>query len=251
MDAISVEYREGVAILVLNRGVTNSISFGLINEFNHVLQSAKDDASVRGLVMSSNNNKFFSIGFDIPSLYDLPQDDFTDFYKAFNRMCIELYTLPKPTVAAITGHAVAGGCILALCCDSRVIAEGKKLIGLNEIKLGVPVPYPADCILRSTVGARYAREIMETGEFYPPDDLLRMGLVDQVMPLERVTSEAIEITRVLGSLPGEAFAIIKHNRVEDVVQVIQKRLEEKEGKFVECWYSDQARTFIKEAMEKF
>lgn len=77
---------------------------------------------------------------------------------------LALYTLPKPVVAAITGHAIAGGCILALCCDYRFISEGRKLMGLNEVKLGVPVPYLADRVLHALVGTRYAREIIESGE---------------------------------------------------------------------------------------
>ena len=98
----------------------------------------------------------------------------------------KLFTFPKPTAAAISGHAIAGGCILTLCCDYRYIAEGRKLMGLNEIKLGVPVPYVADCILRSLVGFRHAREIMESGDFYQPETSFQKGLVDAVLPLENV-----------------------------------------------------------------
>ena len=109
----------------------------------------------------------------------------------FNQVCMELYTMPKPTVAAVTGHAIAGGCILALCCDYRFAAEGRKLMGLNEIRLGVPVPYLADCVLRQIVGARNAREIMETGEFYLPEQSLQIGMIDRVLPLEKVVADSI------------------------------------------------------------
>ena len=74
---------------------------------------------------------------------------------------------------------------MALCCDYRFIAEGRKLMGLNEVKLGVPVPYLGDCILRHLVGARHARDIMDTGDFYHPEVLLQMGMVDQALPLEK------------------------------------------------------------------
>jgi enoyl-CoA hydratase/carnithine racemase len=151
----------------------------------------------------------------------------------------------------MTGHAIAGGCILALCCDYRFIAEGRKLMGLNEIKLGVPVPYLADCVLRHVVGARHAREIVETGEFYGPDKLLQMGVVDQVMPLEQVLPKAIEKAASLGTLPQAAFALIKRNRVEMVEAHILAHLEEKERVFLERWYSPEARERLEEAMEKF
>jgi enoyl-CoA hydratase/carnithine racemase len=251
MKMVSVEYRDRVAIVRLDRPVTNGLNLQLVDQLAQTLQRVKRDADVHGLVLGSSNDKFFSIGFDIPQLFDLTQEDFRVFYQAFNRACLNLYTLPKPTVAAITGHAIAGGCILALCGDYRFIAQGRKLVGLNEIKLGVPVPYVADCILRHLVGVRNGRDIMDTGEFYGPDDLLRMGVVDQVWPLEQVLPQAVEQARLLGALPHQAFAMIKRNRVEVVEAQVLAGLEEREQYFIECWYSDQAREALRVAMQRF
>jgi len=251
MKTIHVEYRDHVAVVKLDRSVTNAIDLQLVQELADTLRSVKHDADVRGLVLGSSNAKFFCIGFDIPQLFELTREDFTLFYRAFNRMCLDLYTLPKPTIAAITGHATAGGCILALCCDYRFIAQGRKLMGLNEIKLGVPVPYLVDCVLRRVVGVRHAREITDTGEFYLPDKLLHMGMVDQVLPLEQVLKKSIEKATSLGAVPPEPFAMIKRNRVEPVEAQVLARLEERERFFVECWYSDAARERLREAMEKF
>jgi enoyl-CoA hydratase/carnithine racemase len=124
-------------------------------------------------------------------------------------------------------------------------------MGLNEIKLGVPVPYPADCILRDLVGVRAARDVMEGGEFYPPEALLLMGMVDRICPPEEVLSEAVEKAKTLAALPQEAYAIIKRNRVEPVEEHIWARLEAKERLFVDRWYSEEARERLREAMEKF
>jgi enoyl-CoA hydratase/carnithine racemase len=235
----------------LDRGVTNALNLQLVNGLAETLQQVKGDSDVHGLVLGSSNDKFFSIGFDIPQLLEIARDDFKLYYQAFNRLCLELHTLPKPTIAAITGHAIAGGCILALCCDYRFIAEGRKLMGLNEVKLGVPVPYPADRVLRHLVGWRTARDIVDAGEFFEPEELLRMGMVDQILPLERVLSGSIEKVRALGALPQAAFATIKRNRVEMVEAQILARLEEKEQLFVECWYSAEAREHLREAMKRF
>lgn len=248
---IKLAVEDGIAVVRLDRGVINALNLQLVQELAETLQRLKLDAEVHGLVLGSANDKFFSIGFDIPQLYDLTRDDFDLFYQAFNRLCLALYTFPKPTVAAMTGHAIAGGCILALCCDYRFIAEGRRLMGLNEIKLSVPVPYPADCMLRHLVGWRFARDVMESGEFFEPDQLLRMGMVDQVLPLEQVLSSSSEKSRALGALPPAAFAMIKRNRVEMVEAQILARLEEKEQFFIECWYSDEAREHLKEAMKRF
>ena len=251
MSMVSVDYRDTVAIVKLNRGVTNVLDMELVNELGQLLEKIEHDSNVSALVLGSSNDKFLSIGFDIPRLFELPREGFQTFFSEFNRVCLSLYTLPKPTIAAITGHAVAGGCILALCCDYRFIAEGRKLMGLNEIKLGVPVPYLVDCVLRYTVGTRYAREIMDTREFYGPADSLRMGLVDAVLPGGEVMARAVERAGLLGAWPREAFALIKLNRVEDIEQRVLARREEKERLFVDCWYSDEARQRLREAIEKF
>ena len=246
-----IELEGGVAVVRLSRGVTNALNLELVAGLSQVINEAKLDAAICGLVLASANDKFFSIGFDIPQLYHLPPDEFAIFYRAFNRLCLDLYTLPKPTAAAITGHATAGGCILALCCDYRMIAQGHKLMGLNEIKLGVPAPYFADRILRQLVGQRLARDIIDTGAFYNPEQSLDLGLIDQVLPLAEVIPAAIEKCHGLGSHPRKAFAEIKRYRTGHVSQEAEPRLEETDRAFIDCWYAQTARERLQEAISKF
>jgi len=251
MKNLIIDYQDKVAILKLNKGITNSLNLEFIKNISEHLQDIKEESSISSLVITSKNKKFFSIGFDIPELYELDREGMNRFYKNYNRLCLDLYTFPKPTVASITGHAIAGGCILTLCCDTRLIADGRKLMGLNEVKLGVPVPYPGDCILKQLVGTRNARDVMETGEFYETDDLLRMGMVDLVLPLDKVLPKSIEKARILGERPSMAFRTIKRNRVEVIESHIKKYLEEKEEIFLDCWFSSEARKQLKEAIKKF
>lgn len=248
---ILVEHQDNVAIVRLGRGVTNPLDRGLVSRLSTTIHTVGGDPAVRGLVLGSASDKFFSIGFDIPQLFGLARSEFTDYYQAFNRVCLDLFAMPKPTVAAITGHAIAGGCILALCCDYRLIADGRKLMGLNEVKLGVPVPYVADCLLRDLVGGRHARQILESGDFYRPEESLSLGLVDQVCPADQVLGQAITRAGLLGSSPPEAFALIKRNRVERLEAEILARLAEKEELFVERWYAEETRARLQDAMAKF
>jgi enoyl-CoA hydratase/carnithine racemase len=248
---IDVEYSDKVAVVRLNRGTTNPLNLEFVGELAAMLREVRTDAQARGIVLRSTNEKFLSIGFDVPQLYGLSEGDFQLFYDAFNDMCFDLYTMPKPTVAAITGHAIAGGCILALCCDYRLIAAGRRLMGLNEVKLGVPVPYLVDCVLRDLAGVRHAREILEMGEFYRPEELLRLGMVDEVFPLKDVVAKAIAKAEQLGAMPPLAYEVIKRNRVERVAGEVQARWEERRREFVKCWYSEEARERLRAAMESF
>jgi len=248
---LEIEQKDGVALVRLARGVTNPINLELVEALREALRQAREDPAVRGVVLGSQQDKFFSIGLDIPVLIELSRPEFERFWSALNGLCRELLTLPKPTIAAITGHAIAGGCVLVLCCDYRFIADGRKLIGLNEIKLGVPVPYIADCVLRQLVGVRAAREIEDGGEFFPPKHALEMGVVDRVLPLERVVPMAVEHCRALGRMPSAAFAMNKRNRVDAIEEQVEARLTERERYFVDCWYTEETRERLREAMKTF
>jgi enoyl-CoA hydratase/carnithine racemase len=248
---IDVTYRKAVAVVSLDRSVINALNLELVEELAGTLAKLKTMPNVRAIILTSANEKFFSIGFDIPRLIELSREDFREFYAAFNRTCMALYTLPKPTVAGITGHAIAGGCILALCCDYRVISAGRKLMGLNEIKLGVPVPYLADCVLRSIVGTRLAREVVEMGEFYESEVLLRMCLVDDVTPQAEVMAKTVEKAEALSSMPAAAYGRIKRNRTEEVEARVRAKWEEKQRDFIDMWYTEEARRRLREAMKSF
>jgi enoyl-CoA hydratase/carnithine racemase len=251
MKWVQTEKHDEVVVLKLSRGTTNALNLQLVQELSIAIERVKDDSSAGGLVLASSNDKFFSIGFDLQELLDVTRNDFVVFYRAFNQVSIDLYALPKPTIAAVTGHAVAGGCILALCCDNRFMADGHKLMGVNEVKLGVPVPYPGDCILRQVVSSLSARDIMLSGEFYTPEESLRVGLVDEVLPLGKVLVRSMEKVRSMGSLPQGAFGLIKRNRTERVVEQIQTELPRKEESFLECWHSQDAQRLLREARNKF
>jgi len=242
---------DGVTVLRLDRGVTNPIDLELVTRLGEALTAAEDDGGVAALVLSSAGEKFFSIGFDIPALFPAPPPTFLHFFRSFDQLCLRLIGFPKPVVAALRGHATAGGCILALCCDYRFIAEGRRLMGLNEIKLGVPIPWPAECLLRRLVGPRAARDVIDSGEFFPPDQLLRLGLVDAVLPAAEVEEQAAQKARSLASTAGPAYRYIKRDRIESLEAEVRDRLQDKERIFLDCWYSEPARRRLTEAMEKF
>jgi enoyl-CoA hydratase/carnithine racemase len=244
--------RQGRTMVVaLDRGVTNPLGSELVGELSETLDKLGSDPDTGGIVLTSANDKFFSIGFDIPQILPLPRDDFEAFFRAFQGLCLKLFTFPKPSIAAVTGHAIAGGCILALCCDYRFIAEGNKKMGVNEIQLGVPVPHLPDLVLQQLVGLRSAREMMDSGGFYSPEAALDMGLVDEVLPLDDVRGRAKAKADELGALPGTAFALIKQGRVESIEAQVLARHEDKVRTFLDCWFSREAQARLEEAMKNF
>lgn len=242
---------DGVAVLKLAHGATNPLNPDLVGQLSADLEKIAGDPAVRGMVLASASLKFFSLGLAVPELLGLPEDELTRFFRAFNELSIELLTIPLPTVAAITGHAVAGGCVLALCCDYRFVADGRRLMGLNEIKLGVPVPLPGECALLAAVGERTAREIIDSGEFYEPADSLRMGLCDRVLPEEEVLRAAVEHAARLGSRPRQTTRTVKEGRLAPMLARLRGESTARERTFLRCWQSAETQALLKEAAAKF
>jgi len=251
MKVIRLEQRDGVALVTLNQGITNAINGELIQEMNKALQLIKADTGVCGLVLTSANAKFFSIGFDLPEVYPLSQKEFSVFFHHYNLLCLDLYTFPKPVISAITGHATAGGCIIALCSDFRLMAEGRRLLGMNESKLGLPVTYLADCLLRHLVGGHLARDIICRGDLYGPEAALQMGMVDGVLPLEEVVPAAIKKIKDLVAASPAAFAMDKAYRVREVAAQVLASMEEDEKSFISQWFSAAAHQQLAETMKQY
>jgi enoyl-CoA hydratase/carnithine racemase len=248
MSKVVIEDHDSLAIIRLNNGVTNAINPALVEDLSVAVKQV--EGQFHGAVLAGGD-KFFSIGFDLPELLKLDRDGVTRFFYNFNRAAFDLFILPLPTACAIAGHATAGGNILALTCDYRFAPEGKKLIGLNEVKLGVPVPYLADLILRKIVGDRAATEMLYGGELMPFSEAEKIGLVDEVLPQDKVEDRALEKVAEFAALPRPAFEAIKATRVEAIRILYEENYKLKHETFLDCWFTQQTQELLAEAAKKF
>jgi enoyl-CoA hydratase/carnithine racemase len=248
MPKALIEEHENVAVLRLDDGVTNPIGPALVADLDTALTSVEN--AFRGMVLAGGK-KFFSIGFNLPELIDFDREQMSAFFTSFNDLTLRLLTLPVPTACAIAGHAIAGGTILALTADFRIAASGKKLMGLNEIKLGVPVPYLADLLLRQLVPAAAANQILFSGEFLSSVDADKIGLVDETVPAEEVEDRAVKKIAALAALPSAALCAVKENRTAAAARRYKKRGREKNERFLDCWFSTAARPLLEKASETF
>jgi enoyl-CoA hydratase/carnithine racemase len=248
MALVTLEPHEDVAVLRLTNGVTNPINPALLDELDEALQAVRGQFS--GLVLAGNT-KFFSMGFDLPFLLKQDRAGMAGFFYRFNDLAGRLYALPLPTVCVIAGHAVAGGFILAQTCDYRFAADGKQKMGLNEVRLGVPVPYLSDLMLRQVAGDRAATAMIYEGAFITAAQALPSGIVDQVFPGEMVEAQALEKVKALANLPKAALAAIKSNRVGQVLSRYSQHHREKNEAFLDCWCSAPVQQLLQEAARKF
>jgi enoyl-CoA hydratase/carnithine racemase len=248
MQTVIKEFQDHLAILRLNSGPTNPIGSKLVNELSEALVAVKGNA--RAMVLCGGND-FFSVGFDLPELLKLDRPSMGHFLEKFNRLCLQLFTAPFPTVCALAGHAVAGGNILALTCDYRYAASEEKKIGLNELKLGLPVPYLADMMLRHTIGNRYASQMIYSGEFMSFSEAKIIGLVDVVGPPEELEDFTLDRISQIASFQNQAFAAVKINKIEDIKRRYEDNYKIKDAMFLDCWFSDSVQKNLLEASMKF
>ena len=248
MSNVNIEDQDGVAILRLNNNVTNAINLQMVDELTDSLNQVRN--KYRGIVFAGSE-KFFCIGLDLPGLLKLDRNDMTNFLKKFTDVALELYKLPLPTVCAISGHAIAGGCILALTCDYRFASFGKTKIGMNELNLGIPVPYLADLMLRQIIGDRAATDMLYQGKFLSVPDAKNIGLIDEIFPEEDIEEKALEKVTGFAALSGPAFAATKATRIEAIQSAYEKNNSLKNEIFLDCWFSEPVQNLLIEASSKF
>ena len=248
MNVIHYEMHQDIALLKLNNGVNNPIGMDLVQELDQALERVASES--QGLILSGGE-KFFSIGFDLPELLQLNRAGMEAFYAAFNWTLFKLLTLPLPTLCSITGHAVAGGCILCLGCDFRIAASEKVKIGLNEIGIGVPVPYLADMLLSRHIGHPAAAKMMYTGDFISSKQAEPLGLVDEILARDQLQARALEKIQRFSCAPSPAFAMIKANRLESIAKRFEKHFPEKLQAFLDIWFNPDTQALLTRAAEKF
>ncbi|MDM8523880.1 enoyl-CoA hydratase/isomerase family protein [Desulfococcaceae bacterium HSG8] len=248
MATVLSEIQKDIAVLTLNNGTTNSINPGLVRDLSETLDEIRNEA--KGIVLCGGA-KFFSIGLDLPSLIKCDRAEMSDFWYEFNHLILDLYTVSLPTVCALSGHAVAGGNILALTCDYRFAGTDTKKIGLNEIKLGVPVPYLADMLLRQIISERSATEMLYSGDFMSFSEAKKIGLIDDIYSTEAVIRKARKKAAGLSEFQTHAFSAIKSCRTEEIRDKYEKNFKSKNEIFLDCWFSESTQRILKDASQKF
>ena len=248
MALITVNRTEYAAVVHLDNGVPNAISPEMVAAIADAVRETRD-ASL-GLVLAGNA-KFFSMGFDLPAVLRLDRPGMTEFFRQFNQLTLDIITHPAPTAAAVRGHAVAGGAILALAAGHRFMAAGEKKFGLNEVKLGVPVPILADMLLRQITTERTATRLLFEGRFITAREAAMWGIADGVFPEKYVEDETIRHVESLAQLPRHAFSAIKDNRVASLVERYRTLGAAKDEILLDCWFRQATRERLLEAAEKF
>lgn len=229
---------DGIVVLTLDRPRANAFDPALVTG---LFRAVRASAQAPALVLASSQ-KLFSAGWDLPIVRALPRDQMTAFVGGFCGLVRELFTFPAPVVAALPGHAIAGGLIIAATADERIASEGKGELGLSEVALGVPIPRACYEIFRHVLGDRGAERLAAAGDNVTVARAYEIGLVDRIVPAEGARTAAIERARELAGRSLDAYAEIKRRAREDAVFRFDRAFEG--DPFLDFWFSDETRRRI-------
>ena len=226
--------------LRLARPPVNALDPALCRALITTLDAAVADG-VDAVVLSGAPG-IFSAGLDVPHLMALGQDRqaLHAGWGAFFGAARSLAALRIPVVAALTGHAPAGGCVLSLCCDYRVMARSPNpakpfMIGMNETQVGLAVPEGAQQLMRRVIGPYRAERLLVSGSMVTADEALRLGLVDTVVEVDQVVPHALEWLGSLLALPRTPMLLTRSLARADLVRALEPQNLDLE-RFVEGWY---------------
>jgi len=248
MTSIRTEKAEGLLIVTMSRGKANALNIAMVDELNVALTHAHTH-DVRGVVLASDRPNFFSSGFDVKEVFQYDRAAMTTFFGAFMNLYETLFRFPKPVVAAISGHAVAGGAILALACDIRLMARGPLRFALNEVNLGIILPRGIIRMAVDAIGLPHARELFLSGETIMPPRALEIGLAHELAEPEDVLARAVARARGLAEKPAIAFGAIKQALIEVGGHAPARSDRELLQSFIDHWFSEESTRRREELIE--
>ncbi len=203
---IKVAEVDGIAVMTLASDKVNALDVETLEEITSCVNRSEVDPGVRALVVTGEGS-IFSAGLNVGEVLDNDTSRTGVLLHALQDALVSLFRFPKPTVAAINGPAVAGGCILACACDKRLIAEGAR-IGATELKVGVSFPVFAVELLRHACGST-AEQLMYDAALLSADEACRRGLAHQAVPADELHAAATGLAGQLAALDAPAYALAK------------------------------------------
>lgn len=245
---IGVEERAGIAVVTMRHGKANALDL----EFCKALTDCFDGLKVgpsQGVILTSEGN-IFSAGVDLLRALDEGPDYFRIFLPALHGLYETLFFFPKPVVAAINGHAIAGGCVLACCADRRVMVRGQGRIGVTELLVGLPFPHLAFEIMRFSTASHRFEEVMVGAATYPPQEGYERGLVNLLVEPGTLSEQAFAEAAKMVAISPPAFGLTKRQSRKPVADAFARDGRMFEDAVMEIWTRPESFARVKSYVER-
>jgi enoyl-CoA hydratase/carnithine racemase len=246
MSGIRLERTGGVVTARFDKARGNAIDEPFARELLDVARQLGADDGLRGVLLASAHPKLFSPGLDLVTLAEYDRPAMEGYMRLFSEAVQALYTLPRPVVAAVGGHAVAGGCILALTADYRILKRGGVQIGLNEVKVGVPLPWSIAMLLRASVPPSALTPVALLGRNFADEEAEKAGLADQLADAEGFEDFCRARLDEFADKDTASIAVTKRYLRDGVLRAMRAREAEEAAAWLDRWFSDTTRDRIRQ-----
>ena len=248
MGGIRTETQGRLAVLRMDKARGNAIDEAFVGEMTKAVIEVGQDASVRGVLLASAHPKLFCPGLDLVSLFVYDRPGMERFMRAFSDMATLLFALEKPMVAAISGHAVAGGCVLALTADHRILRRGAQ-IGLNEVRVGVPLPWSVALLLRASVPAHALSRVALLGANFTDAEAVSLGLAHEIHEAEGFEAACLARLDEFADKDARALRTTKSYLRATTLALMRAQEDARRGDFLDAWFSVEGRERIRTTVE--
>lgn len=249
---IDVMEEGDIAVVEMHHGKANALDTAFCDALTLRFERLRDSSS-RAVVLTGQG-KMFSAGVDLPQMIEAGVPYIREFLPALHRLYDTVFNFPKPVVAAINGHAIAGGCILACCADYRLMAKDGGRMGVTEILVGVPFPPMAFEVMRSVTAPQYLAEAILTGATVTPDEAVASGWVNDLVAREEIVLRAVAAAEKLASVSPAAFAMGKRQLHQPAAERMAASGAALEAEVTEIWVADatlaRMRDFVARTLKK-
>jgi enoyl-CoA hydratase len=244
-ELIAVEDADGVALVRIQRPPANALDPGLLAAGAEVVGRLRERRPAA--IVLTGSGDFFSGGVDLKLAPTLSEGEQREMVAAINRLFLDWYGLPHPVVAAVNGHAVAGGLILALCADHRVGSLGATY-GLTEVRVGAPYPGAALAVVGAELDPGAARRLVLGAELVGAEAALGLGLVDELAEPEDVLEGGLDAARRLAALPAGTYETVKLQLRAPALALMREAVER--DPLAAGWLSDETASAAAAALER-
>jgi enoyl-CoA hydratase len=244
---IARSQHEGVLTLRLAHGKVSALDVELLDALTCEIDGVPED--VRAVVLTGTGS-IFSAGVDLFRITKGGADYVRQFVPLLSRFLRTLFNFPRPAVAAVNGHAIAGGCVIALAADVRLMADGDGRIGLPELLVGVPFPTVALEVVRFAIPREKLQSLIYTGRTLTALEALEAGLIDEVVPPNALPSRAQELARELALIPPPVYRLTKQSLRAEALQRIEQAGEALDRAALELWSAAETHAQIREYLRR-
>jgi 3,2-trans-enoyl-CoA isomerase len=240
MSTFQLTINDRLAIITLDRGRSNAINHQMVKELITCVQILERDSSVGGLILTGKPG-FFSSGIDLIEAYEYDEEQSRALWTDFLLLQRTLAAFKKPMVAAISGHSPAGGCVLAICCDYRIMADGEFIIGLNEIPVGIIVPDSVFNLYAFWLGKHKAYQYLMEGKLLKVNEALDAGLIDEISAPESLITTAERKIRTYMQLNPVTWSQSKLNLRKELMDKLNIDQTEALNSMLQQWWAPETR----------